>query len=221
MSVYICGGFASTAAHAVCVGENGRRYCGFFFCRWVRPHSPPGSRSKILKSCPCSLCSSIMSLDAGAGAAGARHRGASVALASAPEPAGQSRRTLREARRIVAPPAGDPVRGDFHHAPPSYPTTGAPAWAPSLFPAAASQPQRECPDRCGGSRHSQGHVMGTWGGGASDLRLHLLWRALVWCSPPISTDSATGAESALRRHCVSRSTRGRVVAAVPGTVRVP
>jgi transposase len=60
--------------------------------------------------------------------------------------------------------------------------------------AALSWPQRERLDRYSGSGHSYSRVVDTRGGAASDLRLHLMWRALMQCFPPISTDYSARSE---------------------------
>jgi hypothetical protein len=59
---------------------------------------------------------------------------------------------------------------------------------------APRQGQRERPNRYGSSAHDQNHVRGPRCGGASDLRLHLMWSALVWRFPSIFDASAARAE---------------------------
>ena len=102
---------------------------------------------------------------------GVRHWGAVVCADSELAVASQIRRVPGGVQRVVAPPAGDPMWWLSPRAAEPLPTR-RPLVAELV---AVSRPQRERPDRCVGSGHGQSPVMGTWGGGASDFRLHPMY----------------------------------------------
>jgi hypothetical protein len=75
-------------------------------------------------------------------------------------------------------------------------STVADAWSRKCTAQAVSRPQRERLDHYSGSRRCHSPVVGTRGGGASDFRLHPMWRALIWRFLPIPPNSAAWTRSA-------------------------